>query len=667
VKLDDAIWSRVLQLEAPTREMAELVAIAGKPIPQEVAGSRGARSSRPSSTGGAATLRVSNLVRTGGARWADAIEPYHDRVREAVLAQLEPERRRALHEALAIAFEASSHHDPETLADALARSRERRPRAARLRRRGRRPGVPRRSPSIAPRSGTSRRSRWPPTVEAGRRELRDQARRRARVRGTRERWRSRTSRPPRRVAADRGARAAAPRGGAAPAERSLRSRARREPRGARIAIGMRFPTTLFGTLATCSSTTGSFFAVRGLRFRRRARPVRSRRRSSRASTCAWSVGLTLSFVDSYVGFAFISRSLLLALKCGDLERVVRAFAMLIPGSAATGSSSWRRTQADIACARALEERSGTGRSHVFVTGCGGAALYLNGKFSEGAKLLRQSVDAIGNNVPEMVFERVTLRLFLAQTLEFLGSLRELQSLTREMLRDALARGDIYASVIARTGAPSLAWLVEDRPQVADGNAVQAMLDWTTQGFHLEHFFGLIARVRARQYAGDGGEAHAVASECVQRASGSLLGRIQIIRARAMYLRAGSALLMVERGLGDRAVLLGEAARDARALERERMGWTSPLAAVIRAGIALRAGAIDEAVQTLEGAARGFDEADMAGYAASARGHAARLRGDGASVVDRGHAVTFFRDEGVVAPERFMAMLVPGFGAGTNAK
>ena len=114
VKLDDAIWSRVAQLDRPARELAELVAVAGKPLPQQVAAAA-ARLEPGEFQRHAAILRASNLARTSGARWEDAIEPYHDRVLEAVLARLEPLRRSALHEALAIALEASSHSDAETL------------------------------------------------------------------------------------------------------------------------------------------------------------------------------------------------------------------------------------------------------------------------------------------------------------------------------------------------------------------------------------------------------------------------------------------------------------------------------------------------------------------------------------------------------------------------
>jgi eukaryotic-like serine/threonine-protein kinase len=114
-RLDDAIWARVTQLPQAAREIAELAAVAGKPVPQQVAAAA-AHLEPGAFQRGTAVLRASNLVRTSGARWEDAIEPYHDRIREAMLARLTPSRRAALHEALAIAFEAASSSDSETLA-----------------------------------------------------------------------------------------------------------------------------------------------------------------------------------------------------------------------------------------------------------------------------------------------------------------------------------------------------------------------------------------------------------------------------------------------------------------------------------------------------------------------------------------------------------------------
>src|SRR5206468_3655667 len=73
-------------------------------------------------------LRVASLVRTSGARGADTIECYHDRMREAVVAHLDEATERQHHEGLANALEAAA--GPET--DAQARLECRRKAAGHL-------------------------------------------------------------------------------------------------------------------------------------------------------------------------------------------------------------------------------------------------------------------------------------------------------------------------------------------------------------------------------------------------------------------------------------------------------------------------------------------------------------------------------------------------------
>jgi hypothetical protein len=74
-------------------------------------------------------------------------------------------------------------------------------------------------------------------------------------------------------------------------------------------------------------------------------------------------------------------------------------------------------------------------------------------------------------------------------------------------------------------------------------------------------------------------------------------------------------------------------------------------------MALRAGAREEAARGFEEAARGFDERNMALYAAASRERLVRLRGGSASELKAASAP--FRAEGVVAPDRMIAMFVPG--------
>ena len=85
----------------------------------------------------------------------------------------------------------------------------------------------------------------------------------------------------------------------------------------------------------------------------------------------------------------------------------------------------------------------------------------------------------------------------------------------------------------------------------------------------------------------------------------------------------------------------------------------PFARVLRAGVALRKGARDRAVVELDSAARQFAAHDLNAYAASARDRIARLRVDESSVAEIARTAETLRAEGVIAPDRLTAMLLPG--------
>src|SRR5262249_3526744 len=61
-------------------------------------------------------LRVNHLVRTVGTAGEEALAAYHDRVREAVTAHLEPDALRRTHPPPALALEQTGKADPELLA-----------------------------------------------------------------------------------------------------------------------------------------------------------------------------------------------------------------------------------------------------------------------------------------------------------------------------------------------------------------------------------------------------------------------------------------------------------------------------------------------------------------------------------------------------------------------
>jgi serine/threonine protein kinase len=654
VKLDDAIWARVVQLEPTTRRMAELVAVAGKPLAQEIVAAA-AHVEPAEFNRRAAILRTSNIVRTGGARWIDTIEPYHDRVREAVSAQLEPDHRRALHEMLAVAYEASSQRDPEALAVHWRDAGNRERAAAYAELAGER---------AAKTFAFDRAVQWYElAVELLGAEH-------ASIRELRIKLGDALANAGRGALAARHLEAAAAE--AAPMEAlELRRRAAEQllrsgrleqgvqmSRAVLEAIGMRLPKSRLGTFAALIYYRLRLM-LRGLGFRERERGQITSEQLIRIDIC-WSIGSTLGFVDSLLGAVFQMRALLLALAAGDLERVTRGVGMQIVGSAMFGGRTWRRTEKLIHYADELATRCGSRSARVDAMFPAGLALILSGRYHEADVQMMRILELLQEeSLSGRVWERILARQHRMILCGHLGRFKELRRLHQEGMRDALARGDLFASITLRTSSASLAWLVEDRPDLAESHTRAALQEWAMPGANVMRITALMMQAQARLYQGDAGQAYALACEVLDVCRRSVYWRVQEMRIRITRLRAAAALAMVERGLGHREQLLAQVARDARSLEREGMAWSQPFVATLRAGISLRRGEPQTARVKLDEAAEQFEAAGMIAFALATRDRAARLRGDATAAQEIEGIAQQLREQEVASPERMVALLVPG--------
>ncbi|HEX6836788.1 MAG TPA: AAA family ATPase, partial [Polyangia bacterium] len=104
--LEDALWSRISRLEPAARTVLELTALAGGRLVQATA-AQAANLDTATFGKQVGLLRVAHLVRTTGTRGTDYIEPYHDRVRAAVLTNIPDSSTRSQHRRLALALEAA--------------------------------------------------------------------------------------------------------------------------------------------------------------------------------------------------------------------------------------------------------------------------------------------------------------------------------------------------------------------------------------------------------------------------------------------------------------------------------------------------------------------------------------------------------------------------------
>ncbi len=115
LKLEDALWTRIRSLDALPRQIVELCAIAGTPLPQD-AMTRAVEADPSEFARLVSFLRVAHLVRTSGTRGVDVIECFHGRIRDAVLGHLSPLEKTDRHASIAVALESHPDADPDLLA-----------------------------------------------------------------------------------------------------------------------------------------------------------------------------------------------------------------------------------------------------------------------------------------------------------------------------------------------------------------------------------------------------------------------------------------------------------------------------------------------------------------------------------------------------------------------
>jgi serine/threonine protein kinase/tetratricopeptide (TPR) repeat protein len=551
-RLDDVLWARVLRLERAERRVLDVACVIGAPAAQELVAQAAGLDLRDF-VRSASLLRTSNLVRTGGARASDAIEPYHDRVREAVVARLTPEERRACHESVAAAIEASKAYDPEVLAvhwagagqeakasrymviaaeqAALALAFQR---AARLYQR---------AIDLAPdddaRRRPLRRRLGEALANAGQGPLAAAEYERAAIgAGAGE-------------ALDLRRRAA---------EQLLRAGRHEEGLDATAkvlaAVGLSLPETTF-TAIVLLFFYRFLILIRGLGFTPRDESDIAPSELTRLDVC-WSVSFTLPYADLLRGAVFQSLHVLLAVRAGERVRVARALATEAGYMGTRGPDNWARTERAIA--RANEEAERTGQPYARATAlvCAGIAHCMNLRFAGAIERLSEAIEIFRARCPGSAWEITTSQFFYFVSMYYACRFKQLRELHEIALKDAVDRGDHYGAVTFRIGVLNRIWWLSGDSARARRELAEARAAWPSPNYHVIHFHLAVAECYVDLYDGEWERAHAHAVS-----QGPALKRSLLLHAEALRLEW--------LGLTLRTALAAAAAiGDARPAERDAL-------------------------------------------------------------------------------------------------
>jgi hypothetical protein len=254
----------------------------------------------------------------------------------------------------------------------------------------------------------------------------------------------------------------------------------------------------------------------------------------------------------------------------------------------------------------------------------------------------------------------------------LGRLREHAVRFESLFEDACLRSDLHAqSSLVLLAHAHIAWLAQDDAALARNVVVRTLDAWPVQSeFSLQHIWAWFALIETDLYEAKIDAAASRMDRDWSKVRSTAHLRIAPIRIWMRQLRARVALaeLALVRTCGgatleatDRETrLLRRVQQLVRALEREPLPLGQALAA-LTAGLLERArGARDSAARQFQMAIMKFSELDMQLHLSAARWGAAGLESEPTSEQrTRDALVSELQAIGVRAPERFMAMLVPG--------
>ncbi|MEO6773009.1 MAG: protein kinase [Kofleriaceae bacterium] len=630
-RFEDALWARISRMEDRARRVLELVAVAGAPLPQGVVG-QALELEPPQLHKALGALRGTSLVRTGGTRATDPVEPYHDRVREAVVARVPPQRRRRYHERLANVLVASKLSDQDPLAAIrhleaagdVSRAGELAMEAAR-----------RAEDTLAFELAAAL---WEVALRLGAHD--DDERRRilmCRAEALSNAGRGPDSAFTFLAAAD---------GASAETGFQCRRRAAHELLVAgHIHEGLELIAQVLAEIGErLPSSTGAAkrqllwrwfkLAVRGTRFRERAPNARSSLDELRLDIMR-SASIGLSMVDLVPSAAFQARSVLVALGMGDRRRISYALAFHAMFVASRGTHVARARELlaqskQLAAACDSEFLLGWSRAGEGITE------FFSGHHVEAIEILDEAEAQLRDRSVGSNAELNHLRNFTLFALRRIGAYDNLRDRLIEYTRDALRRGDRYAAT-SYVWSSNIVWLAAG--DVARARADLASVTWSDpgQGLHLQHWFQVRALAEIALYEDDRDELARLAPR-LRPFLGAAFAHVEAIATETRYLLARFAIRRRDPAA---------ARRELGPLRRTKPPYLRAFVRLILAAIATLEGRNDGAREALGGAIADAEACRMTAFAALARRRFAELDGLPTTEADAALAA-----RGIVEVERF---------------
>jgi hypothetical protein len=643
------VGARIQRLPAELRRLVELVAVAGGPVDRSVV-LQAARQGEPGRPH-VARLESEWLLRATTVAGRPAVEAYHDRIRESVVADLDATARAGCHADLAAAFEASGRAEPEVLAQHFhgagqsARAADYAVTAA-----------DRAAEALAfvRAADLYRQARdWDPRDRAWRRDLLtregDALANAARFSDAARVLLDAADGAERRAALDLRRRAA----------ENLLAAGRFDDGVATLSavlgdLGLRFPHTQQRAMLGAARQIGRL--ALGFRPPAVAAGAAADDERLRADAC-YSAGKCLVDIDPPRGVYFSLVALHHARRAGEPERLGCALSIVGGSLRVVGGAFFDRLGRGLLDeAEAIHARTQSPRVRGTLDISVGQVLMLHGRWRESIARCDAGVQVLAERCRGVALECNIGRGIPLRAVEEMGDLAEVEARSQELLQSGALLRDRLAAAMGSQHM-STALLARDDVDGARAFPRRTWEAWSRDSFHLQHLYVIRQEAMCDLYEGRPPRAHERLREAWPQARRAHLLRVSLARVDALSIRARLALALA--AVGGDARLRRAAAADARRLRRERRTDATVHATLIEAGLATLRGAGDDAAARLEEAARVAETADMALYATVARYRRAQVLGAAAGAGTAARAEAAMTACTIRVPHRWADVYAPG--------
>ncbi|GAB4570618.1 MAG: hypothetical protein Tsb0020_25560 [Haliangiales bacterium] len=424
-------------------------------------------------------------------------------------------------------------------------------------------------------------------------------------------------------------------------------------------VDLRLARTRWGALISVTFRR-LWLRLRGLRFQARDAAACDPRALLELDIC-WSTSLLLGTVDAVHGADFHSRHLQKALALGEPRRVARALASEVIYTAAPGHRNRQRARALVARASRMAARIGDPYLSAYAQMSEGIAVVLSEyDWPRACEILERADEAFRARCAGVDWERNTTMIFIMNGLYWMGAFGEIATRHPVLLESAKKRGDRYAQSALESASVTSVLLSADQPD-ALYDTVATALDQGAKDSPMMAWYACMSQSDADIYRRRGRVSLARILKRWFTWVGSFVFRVQLSRITSYHVRARSALDAAAQSGGlKRRLWQALVVHDARRLAAQGPRWTHALADCLRAGVAAQRGHIERACSHLDAAQEAFDDSHCYLMAHAARYVRARLAPDDQhSARALAAARRYMTEERIQAPERMVAWLVPG--------